>query len=206
MERRLVVADIHGHYSTLIGVLEKAGYNPDKDRLFLLGDYIDRGDASGATLKYVRSLVENGAVALRGNHEQMMLDAVKDPGQLTLWLYNRGDMTLKNFGGYIPDWAIGFVESLPLYHEEPDYILVHAGLRPNVPLEQQTPRDLLWIREPFFNEYTGKPVVFGHTPTKLLHGKWEPWFGDSKIGIDTGIAYGGVLTLMDLDTKETWVI
>lgn len=76
----MVVADIHGPYSTLIGVLEKAGYNPDKDRLFLLGDYIDRGNASDATLKYVRSLVENGAVALRGNHEQMMQDAIKNPG------------------------------------------------------------------------------------------------------------------------------
>lgn len=76
MERRLVVSDIHGENGLLLNALELAGYTPDRDRLFLLGDYMDRGHAAGATLKTVQSLVNDGAIALKGNHEYMMVEAL----------------------------------------------------------------------------------------------------------------------------------
>lgn len=77
MGRRLVVSDIHGEGHRLREALRKAAYNPDRDRLFLLGDYIVRGTDSKATVALVRSLVSQGAVALKGNHEAMMIAAVK---------------------------------------------------------------------------------------------------------------------------------
>lgn len=215
VSRRLVISDIHGMYSDFRHVLDVAEYNPDSDRLFLLGDYIDRGDASGATLKFVQELSKDGAIVLKGNHEDMMLRAATDRYWRTVWLSNGGDATLQSFGRTIPDWALEFISSLPLYHEEPDYILVHAGLRPGVPLKQQSSDDLLWIRDEFILHYEGKPVVFGHTPVALLHGpntrisnphdrRWDLWRGKDKVGIDTGAAWDGYVTLVDLDTWQIW--
>lgn len=204
--RRLVVSDIHGHGERLLAVLAKANYDPTNDRLFLLGDYIDRGPDSVGTLRIVRNLAEKGAVVLPGNHEDMMVRAYRDPNQMDLWMHNGGYTTLMEFGGEIPHEWVEFVLSLPKQHEEPDCILVHAGLFPGLPLEEQSDSDKLWIRGPFLANYRGKRVIFGHTPTRHLRPdkRWEPWYGEDKLGIDTGAAFGGVLTLLDIDTNETW--
>lgn len=204
--RRLVVSDIHGEGRRLLQVLEAARYDPSTDRLFLLGDYIDRGSDSEGTLEIVEHLVQRGAVALLGNHDLMLVSTYYDPGNLQLWLFNGGYTTLAEFGGVIPERWVRFLERLPTHHEEPDCIMVHAGLAPGLPLSQQSDRDKVWIREPFLSQYRGKRVYFGHTPTCLLHGeeRWEPWYGEDKVGIDTGAVYGGVLTLLDIDSGQTW--
>lgn len=105
-----------------------------------------------------------------------------------------------------PDEEIAWLDSIPLYHEEPDVILVHAGLFPGRPLAEQTEKVLLWITEPFLTNYRDKHVIFGHTPTPYLHGekRWEPWFGPDKTGIDTGAVYGGKLTVLDIDSRTWW--
>lgn len=204
--RRLVVSDIHGESQRLLHVLELADYNPSTDRLFLLGDYIDRGPDSAGTLEIVERLVDQGAIALRGNHDAMMVSAYHDERNLGLWLYNGGYTTLEEFGGVVPERWVRFLEQLPTHHEEPDCIMVHAGLYPGLPLDEQTEQIKLWIREPFLSQYRGKLVYFGHTPTALLYRKkvWKPWRGKDKVGIDTGAVYGGVLTLLDIDTHQTW--
>jgi serine/threonine protein phosphatase 1 len=81
-----------------------------------------------------------------------------------------------------------------LFHETDSYIFVHAGMRQNVPLDQQVPQDLLWIRDKFIQAtYSfGKRVVFGHTPFD------EPRVESNKIGIDTGAVYGNKLTCVQL--------
>jgi len=208
MGRRLVVSDIHGEGHRLVKVLDKAGYEPKTDRLFLLGDYIDRGTDAKRTVELVQALVRDGAVALKGNHDAMPSQAIGNPAAVALWCcLNGGEETIASYGGFPPEEVLQWLESLPLYHEEPDCLLVHAGILPGVPLEQQKPNDLLWIREEFYHNYRGeKLIIFGHTPTPYLHGeiRWEPWFGPNMIGIDTGAAYGGVLTLMDIDTRQIW--
>ena len=205
-QRRLVVSDIHGESQRLAKVLALAHYDPAADRLFLLGDYIDRGPDSRGTLEIVEELVSRGAVALLGNHDLMMVSTYHDAGNLPLWLYNGGYTTLAEFGGVIPARWVRFLEGLPTHHEEPDCIMVHAGLVPGVPLDEQSDQDKVWIREPFLSQYRGKLVYFGHTPTCLLHGeeRWEPWYGEDKVGIDTGAVYGGVLTLLDIDSGQMW--
>jgi len=87
-----------------------------------------------------------------------------------------------------------FFNALSLYHQTPDYLFVHAGLRPRVPLEQQETEDLLWIREAFIHSRHdfGKRVIFGHTPFA------EPLVAPNKIGIDTGAVYGNRLTCVQL--------
>jgi len=183
-----------------------ANYDSSTDRLFLLGDYVDRGSDSTGTLKVVEKLVRNGAVALLGNHDLMMINSYYNEDNLLLWLCNGGHTTLEEFGGIIPEYWVRFLERLPTHHEEPDCIMVHAGLRPGLPLDEQSDQDKVWIREPFLSQYRGKLVYFGHTPTCLLYGedRWEPWYGEDKVGIDTGAVYGGVLTLLDIDSGQVW--
>jgi serine/threonine protein phosphatase 1 len=133
-------------------------------------------------------------------------------GDISWWVHhNSGDATYRSYQGMPPQNVIEWLDNLPLYHEEPDCILVHAGIFPGLPLEEQNPHNFLWIRGEFYNNYRGKRVIFGHTPTPYLwHGavpeseSYKPWrFGD-VVGIDTGAAYGGPLTLVDIDTWQTW--
>lgn len=214
MGRRLAVADIHGEGRRLVEVLAKAGFDADSDRLFLLGDYVDRGESSKYTVQVVQDLVRNGAVALLGNHDAVLLAYAQGDSSryawlrrwaFTSWFSQGGAHTLLDYGQVIPSDVVEFLSSLPLYHKEPDCILVHAGLRPGVALVDQSDDDLLWIRKEFHESYTGKRVIFGHTPTQILHGKPEPWYGVDKVGIDTGAVWGGALTLFDLDSGQTWV-
>lgn len=206
MGRRLAVSDIHGEGHRLLQVLEKAHYEPGSDRLFLLGDYIDRGTDSKRTVEIVRSL---DAVTLKGNHDDWLVQVLKHRDISVFdWIKRGGWATLRDYGGWPPDDVIAWLDSLASYHEEPDCILVHAGLKPSVPLNEQSPHDLLWIRGKFLNGYRGKRVIFGHCPTSWITGDSNfrgIWHGPDKTGIDTGAAYGGPLTLLDIDSGETWI-
>jgi len=233
--RLLVASDIHGYGRLLTRLLDEVKYKPGEDRLFLLGDYIDRGPDARGTLELVIELVQEGAVALIGNHEDMLLNAAKgEPSAASNWMINGGARTLASFGApagdaeallqffpetvveliqqHIPPECIEFLSSLPLYHEESDYVFVHAGLQPGVPLPLQDRHALLWSRDPKFWLHPApcgtKTVIFGHTPVPvLLHMIGEgcthlrPWFGSKKICTDTGVYATGVLTLLELPSK-----
>ena len=95
-----------------------------------------------------------------------------------------------------------FYDSLELTHEEGDYLFVHAGVRPGIPLGAQDPRDLIWIRGDFLYSTAdhGKVVVHGHTPMD------EPQFLPNRIGIDTGAVYGGQLTALALQGTEQRIL
>ena len=221
LSRLLAIGDIHGCYDKLVELLNKVNYQPGKDQLVLLGDYIDRGPKSRETIDLVIELVNNGAIALKGNHEDMLINALDDVNSCELWLYNGGKKTLRSYhisGGYgnipwheqprrIPQKHLDFIRNLPISHETDEYIFVHAGL----PLyatkvEEAEHHDLMWVRDEWLTrEYKGKVVVFGHTPTFTIQGhkKPEPWFGKNKIDIDTGAIYskyGGKLTCLQLPT------
>ncbi|MDI3517188.1 MAG: serine/threonine protein phosphatase 1 [Thermotogota bacterium] len=132
----------------------------------------------------------------------MMINAVVYGKDLTLWYFNGARATVESYGGIekIPENHLDFILNTRLYHEEDDFLFVHAGVRPGIPLEEQDPFDMLWIREEFIYSswpIKGKRVVFGHTP--FFDG---PLVMEDKIGIDTGCVYGGKLTALRIeDTK-----
>jgi serine/threonine protein phosphatase 1 len=101
---------------------------------------------------------------------------------------------LEDAKAHIPKNHLIFYQNLLLFYETEDYIFVHAGLRPNIPLNQQNPTDLLWIRDEFYVSRFKfqKKVIFGHTPFP------EPLVRRDKIGIDTGVVYGNKLTCLEL--------
>jgi serine/threonine protein phosphatase 1 len=218
LSRTLVVGDIHGCYTLLVKALKQANYQPGLDRLIFLGDYIDRGYESAKVVKLVKELVTEGAIALMGNHEQMLLDTIRNwEEKRDYWFLNGGKQTLLSYGvelskvreeeavkQAVPREHLDFFQSLPLYLEDDEYIYCHAGIRPGVPLEKQTRDDLLWIRESFLTSpYQGKTIIFGHTPTMLIdgHGIAEVYRRENKIGIDTGAYFSGMLTVLQLSSN-----
>jgi len=140
----------------------------------------------------------------------MMLDAF-DPrsaeGAIAFWLENGGAATLASYGAdpadpdswdAVPDSHLDFVRACRLSWSAGDYLFVHAGVRPGVPLGRQDPFDLLWIREPFLS-YGGEldfVVVHGHTPSAA------PEVLPHRIGVDTGAVYGGDLTCLVLEADR----
>ena len=193
-----VIGDIHGCLTPLQRLLAKIELQPG-DELVFIGDYIDRGPQSREVVDYLLGLPYR-CVFLLGNHEKMLLDYLsgKDDG---LFLPNGGMATLRSYGGEasgIPPAHLSFFNSLRPIYETPEYLFVHAGIRPMVPLDKQDLEDLVWIRQEFF-QFIGhfpKPVVFGHTPLRVV--LLQP----DRIGIDTGCVYGGKLTCLKLPQRE----
>jgi serine/threonine protein phosphatase 1 len=205
--RVLVMGDIHGEYGVMMRVFEKADYKPGQDQLILIGDYIDRGNESRQVCAEVKRLVANGAVALKGNHEQIMIDALQS-GDYRHWNQNGGENTRDSYEA--PEQMnedVAFFQTLPLYHETDDFIFTHAGALPGVPMEKQEERFLLWARPAEFENYKGKTLVCGHTPTQAVSENEmqdTPFQLGDIIFIDTGMGWGKRLTLLQLPEKVYW--
>jgi serine/threonine protein phosphatase 1 len=207
--RIFAIGDVHGCNKELGVLLSLIDPDPAADRIVFLGDYIDRGPDSRGVIDTILAFEEAfpDTICLRGNHEQMFLDSYLNGKNVDLYLFNGGMSTLHSYGAsiadfpaarFLPEAHLKFFTNLPFYYETDDYIFVHAGLRPEVSLEKQSPEDLLWIREEFINSRWdfGKKVIFGHTPLS------EPLLESNKIGIDTGAAYGGRLTCLELPSLK----
>lgn len=217
------VGDIHGR-SDLLGRLlrriedDARQRRAEKRTLIFVGDYIDRGPNSREVVESLLTAPPPGFAVhfLKGNHEALLLGFLDDAWNLDAWLMNGGDATMSSYGvdvaGFArseadPEaWRAAFAEALPATHLEffkrlklsvslGDYLFVHAGVRPGVPLEAQTESDLVWIREPFlsWNEPFGRTVVHGHTPEA------EPVIRPNRIGIDTGACFTDRLTALRLE-------
>lgn len=193
-----VIGDIHGCLQSLERLLHKIRPRPE-DRVIFIGDYIDRGPQSREVVDLLLRLPYR-SIFLLGNHEKMLLDYLAG-GDASLYLLNGGTATLESYGGdaaNIPQDHLRFFRSLRPIYETLEHIFVHAGIRPLVPLEEQELKDLVWIRQEFY-QFVGrfpKPVVFGHTPMRHV------LLAEDRIGIDTGCVYGGKLTCLKLPERE----
>ena len=203
MKRIFAIGDIHGCYDQLKALVEKIPIDFFHDTLLFIGDYIDRGPHSAEVVDYLIKLKNHvkEVIFLKGNHEDM-LDKFLNGADRFTYLLNGGQQTLDSYLTKpvqseffpIPPDHMEFFKSLRLFYETEEFIFVHAGLRPRVPLESQNTEDLLWIRNKFVSsKYDfGKRVIFGHTPLK------KPLVEPNKIGIDTGAVYGNALTCVQL--------
>lgn len=218
IKRILAISDIHGCYNEFNKLLGKVHYDSSKDQLILLGDYVDRGKDSKKVVEFVKELVYTyGAIALRGNHDQLFLDFLKKDDYWATYnfLRNGGLSTLESYGDATKEGArdniwfnypehIDFLDDLPYYYETEEYIFVHAGV--NVFLEnwKNTIKDeFIWIREQFldYDHNADKTIVFGHTPTINLQSTEDIYFGNMKIGIDGGCTYGFQLNCLEISDE-----
>ena len=218
------IGDIHGRVDLLTRLLAqieadaKRSGGVERKALVFLGDYVDRGPDSRRVVDVLLGGLPKGFNAhfLKGNHEAILLDFLDEPSYLGQWLANGADATFRSYGmdleelirkGATPEaWRRAFLASLPEAHRDffetlelavafGDYLFVHAGVRPGVPLEAQDPHDMVWIRAPFLqsDEDFGKIVVHGHTPAR------EPVIRANRIGIDTGAVFTDRLTALKLE-------
>lgn len=218
------VGDVHGRADLLRDLLARieadwAASPSQTMRLLMLGDYVDRGAESKGVLDILVDLVAQGGdrmVAMKGNHEEALLGFLQDPTTGAAWAEHGGRETLVSYGvnpprgrgdddawreardafaRVIPPAHLDFLRNLQLFATVGDYIFVHAGLRPGLPLDQQEEHDLLWIRKEFLDApaWNTQVVVHGHTPLA------EPVIRPGRIGVDTGAYATGVLTAVRLE-------
>jgi serine/threonine protein phosphatase 1 len=214
--RIYAVGDIHGRSDLLDRLLR--GIDADCRRrpalrpvTVFLGDYIDRGPCSRDVLDLLlRWRLNNEAVFLRGNHEAFLPRFLADSRTLDQWRQYGGLETLLSYGlkptispdrheqvrladelaVALPRGHLDFLDSLDLFYGCGDFLFVHAGIRPGVPIHEQTEDDLLWIREEFLahEQPFERFVVHGHTPVSV------PDLRPNRINIDTGAFATGRLT------------
>lgn len=211
-----MISDIHGCIKPFLQLINEVNYKPHKDSLILLGDYVDRGPDSRLVVEEVKRLVrEDGAIALQGNHDERFVEVVNAENPLVSekFMTHGGQQTMESYAGagamleafrqvVSSRYAdhLTFMNGLPYYYEDDHFIYVHAGIHPRYAdnWKEQPKRDFLYRKEPFLSQptATGKTVIFGHTRTSELHGKPDVWFGEGKIGIDGGCAYGQQLNAL----------
>lgn len=222
------VGDVHGRLDVLEPLLHDIAQDAAATRpaqrplLIFLGDYVDRGPASKGVVDLVLRLQGDSffeTLALKGNHEEALLQFLDDPAFGATWMEHGGGTTLVSYGVQPPatrtdveawvkvrdafDAALPathrqFYGALKLMAEVGDYAFVHAGVRPGVPLAEQAERDLLWIRHEFLQDRGphGKVIVHGHTPAE------EAQLLRHRIGVDTGAYATGVLSAIRLYGTE----
>jgi serine/threonine protein phosphatase 1 len=224
--RVYVVGDVHGCIDLLTAmhrlILADAERHDVPRRVVVyLGDYIDRGpDSKGVVDLLIKTPLPGfEAVHLKGNHEQALLDFLDDIAIGPDWFSFGGVATLASYGLTAPENVfdpeqllatqaalrarlegghLAFFRGLKLGHFEGDFLMVHAGLRPGVPIDAQVENDVLWIRDAFLSseENFGVIVVHGHTIAPF------PEIRPNRIGIDTGAFHTGRLTCVVLQDTE----
>ena len=211
MARHLAIGDIHGCINALESLVNFVGIQDD-DTIVTLGDYVDRGPDSRGVVEFVIELSKRyNVVALRGNHEIMMLDSREKKGWYDAWLKYGGEETLLSYSSStttspsfesVPDSHIDFLANdLVAYFESDTHFFVHANADPQVALPEQSDAALYWKKygdpDPHFS---GKVMVCGHT-TQL---SGLPSSNDHSICIDTWVYGDGWLTCLDVDTGTLW--
>jgi len=204
--RLYAIGDIHGCADELEAIL-KAIAPKQGDTVVFVGDYVDRGPASCDVIELALELERTKAetVFLKGNHEDMLLSFLGLPGRYgESFLFNGGVTTMESYGlkeddlpvaiHHLPPRHVDFYKRLSVSYLRPPYFFVHAGISPLLQLEEQQTEDMLWIRQDFiFSPHRiDATVVFGHTPMRGVMIDL-PY----KLGIDTGLVYGGKLTCVE---------
>lgn len=200
----------------------------------MLGDYVDRGQDSKGVIDILIEGQANGlgggleVVCLMGNHEDLMLKFLENPEDGAVWIMNGGDAAMRSYGVSVPaipqeadpfdlqaefsrklpNDHLDFLRTLKPCHEEGDYLFVHAGVRPGIPLSRQEPEDMMWIRDIFLESRRdhGKVVVHGHSVRFQPEEFPEDAVRPSRIGIDTGAYMTDSLTCLALEGEERRLI
>lgn len=209
------IGDIHGCFYSLKELVENKIQLQKDDKLILLGDYIDRGDKSKEVVDFIIGLLENGydVIPLMGNHESMLLDAFEDKKNISKWIQNGGNETLKSFEvnslKEIESKYIEFFKGLRYYYSFEEYLFVHAGFNDNLLNPFTDYYSMLWkCKETYTNPLlSDKTIVHGHNPVRVAICEERVLAKHRVINIDTGCVYKdnegyGMLTAYDCNRQR----
>ncbi|RQW85512.1 MAG: serine/threonine protein phosphatase [Geobacter sp.] len=213
--RRFAIPDIHGCAYTFTALLHDVLKIQAADTVYLLGDYTDRGPRSKEVIDQIFELQTKGfsVYPIRGNHDDMLLQACGNLDYFRIWMLNGGGTTLESFGVEdpceLPLLYRRFFNALPYYLELNDYILVHAGLNFLIDDPFSDKEAMLWTRtQEVENEIIGqKKVITGHTP--VSRETIIKSISSRLIPLDNGCVYAttaqlGTLAALDLDTLSLY--
>ncbi len=208
MSKIFVIGDIHGAYRALKQCLERSAFDYEKDRLIALGDVADGWPETKACVDELLKI--NDLVYVLGNHDFWTLEWMETGFAEDVWFSQGGKATIESYNNTIPERHLLFFKNARHYFEHANKLFVHAGINPRLPLSAQSMHTLLWDRN-FVSvaiDLSGKStagkltpydeVYVGHTPIQSLKPiqACEVWL------MDTGTGWSGVLSLMNIDTKE----
>ena len=170
MSYTYVVPDIHGRHDLFSRALaDIAAHSVGSGVIVTIGDYVDKGPESRQVVDRLLAGVGQGwrLVALKGNHDAMMVQALRDPAKVPAWIAKGGGAALRSYGGEataVPPTHIAFLDSLRLMHLDAHRLYVHAGVDPEIPLDRQSETTLLCKRYPkgYPNGFGQHHVVHGH--------------------------------------------
>lgn len=191
------IGDIHGCFDSLKELVENKIQLQKDDKLILLGDYVDRGDKSKKVVDFIIELLENGydVIPLMGNHEAMLLDAFEDEKNISKWIQNGGNETLKSFEirslKDIESKYIEFFKGLRYYYSVEKFLFVHAGFNDNKLNPFTDYYSMLWkCKETYTNPlFSDKTIVHGHNPVRGAICEERVFAKNQVINIDTGCVY-----------------
>lgn len=227
--RAYAVGDVHGRLDLLETLLarieaDNAARGPAKTYLVMLGDLIDRGPDSRGVVDFFVNRPPQWArvINLKGNHEEFLLKVLDGDTDLAPNWLNYGGYECVESYGMSRGWSLNarpqdivdrIVEKVPQSHRDflsemadsfkfGDYLFVHAGIRPGIPIAEQSGKDLRWIRDGFLDDQSehGVIVVHGHTIVDA------PQQHSNRIAIDTGAYRSGTLTALGLEGEERWFL
>jgi serine/threonine protein phosphatase 1 len=215
MDRLLAISDIHGCFNTFYELVVNTIGLTRSDKLVLLGDYIDRGPYSREVIDFIIDLRENNfnVVPLAGNHEQMLVDAFRDPHVLPLWLMNSGITTLESLHirsiTDIDAKYISFFTGLSYYEIVRDNIFVHAGFNDLAEDPFSDFDGMIWQSKTGYSNpvFKGKRIIHGHRPKTIAYVTKMMSDGSNVIPIDTGCVYDeeddyGYLSAIEINSME----
>jgi serine/threonine protein phosphatase 1 len=228
-ERIYAVGDIHGRLDLLDRLLRSVEEDSCRrasatTRLVFLGDLVNRGAESKGVVERLLAISESEteSIFLKGNHEEILVGAYRGDRRLAGLLHRVGGReTLMSYGvspeeydhadlgeltrlmqAHIPETHMRFLDRFRKWYVNGDYLFVHAGIRPGLPLEQQKESDLRWIRREFIESKQdhGRMIIHGHSICEEIDEQ------SNRIGIDTGAYASGRLTAIGLEATERWYL
>lgn len=205
-----VIGDIHGAYKALKQCLDRSEFNYDSDYLICLGDVCDGWPDTKLCIDELLKI--SRLTYILGNHDIWLFNWMTENVAEDIWLSQGGAASIASYSAYVPEAHVEFLKNALPYHVLNNKLFVHAGIDPHVPLHNQDIMTFAWDRsliQKAWNYYITKTtaqltrfeeVYVGHTPIPFEHPvqSCEIWM------MDTGAGWSGVLSMMNIDTKEAF--
>ncbi len=219
MDRLFAIGDIHGCFKPFYELVVNTIDLKKRDKLILLGDYIDRGTQSKEVIDFIIDLKAAGfdVTPLMGNHEAMLLESYSDTGLLYQWYMNSGETTLQSIGIQdvrdLQKTYLDFFSGLKYYESIYNFLFVHGGFNDHDADPFADTYHMIWESRLSYKNpvLQGKTIIHGHRPKTLEYVEQQISDKSQVIAIDTGCVYGlemgyGYLSALDVNEMKLYPV